>query len=211
MCHQPFMGIKMDFRKFSMGVFLVMASAAWSADGAQVVQQKCASCHGEDGIGLAPGAPHLNGQLDTYLVEIMKKLQNGRLPTAVPNHIPAEFGVPELQAVASLYMASKAVRPKQETDPAKVAKGEEIYRARCADCHIDNGRDADKDAPLMAAQNLQYLLAQTDLFVTGKRKFGFLQDDAFKGLNHDELEAAAHFFASQEQLAPKVSGKRKRR
>lgn len=201
----------MGFRKISLGVLLTIASSAWSVDGRQLVQQKCANCHGEDGIGLVSGTPHLNGQLETYLVDMMQKLQNGRLPTVVANHIPAEFGGPELQAVASLYTASRAVRPKQEVDPVKSAKGEEIYLKRCTDCHIDNGRDADKDAPLMAAQNLQYLLAQTELFVTGKRKFGFLQDDAFKGLSRDELESVAHFFASQEQVVAKVIGKRKRR
>jgi cytochrome subunit of sulfide dehydrogenase len=201
----------MGFRKISLGALLIMASSAWSADGGQLVQQKCANCHGEDGIGLASGTPHLNGQLETYLVDMMQKLQSGRLPTVVENHIPAEFAASELQAVAAVYTASKAVRPKQEVDPAKLAKGEEIYLKRCTDCHIDNGRDADKDAPLMAAQNLQYLLAQTELFVSGKRKFGFLQDDAFRGLSRDELESVAHFFASQEQVVAKVTGRRKRR
>lgn len=201
----------MDFRKLSLGALLILASSAWAADGAQLVQQNCASCHGEDGIGLAPAMPHLNGQLDSYLVDMMLKFQKGRLPTAVQNHVPAEFGAAELQAIATVYRASKAVRPQQEVDPAKIAQGEDIYLKRCADCHIDNGRDADKDAPLMAAQNLQYLLAQNDLFVSGKRKFGFLQDDAFKGLTNDELAAAAHFFASQQQVVAKATGKRKRR
>ena len=71
----------------------------------------------------------------------------------------------------------------------------------------------DKDAPLMAAQALDYMQAQTRLFVSGKRKFGFLQDEAYKGLSSDDLDAAAHFFASQEQYgaAKPAGGKKKQR
>lgn len=180
-----------------------------------VVQQDCARCHGLDGIATKPAMPHLNGQLDNYLVASMKKMQKGRLPTEVANHVPASLTESELATVARYYQAVKATRPTQETDPDKVARGEVVFRNRCNDCHGDNGREADKDAPLMAAQNLQHQLHQIDLFVSGKRKFGFLQDDAFKGLSREELESVAHFFASQDQIAPPAAavggGKKKRR
>ena len=180
-----------------------------------VVQQDCARCHGLDGIATKPAMPHLNGQLDSYLVASMKKMQKGRLPTEVANHVPASLTESDLAAIARYYQAAKATRPSQETDPDKVARGEVVFRNRCNDCHGDNGREADKDAPLMAAQNLQHQLHQIDLFVNGKRKFGFLQDDAFKGLSREELESVAHFFASQDQIAPPASaasgGKKKRR
>lgn len=180
-----------------------------------VVQQDCARCHGLDGIATKPAMPHLNGQLESYLIASMNKMQKGRLPTEVANHVPASLTESELAAVARYYQAVKATRPTQETDPDKVARGEVVFRNRCNDCHGDNGREADKDAPLMAAQNLQHQLHQIDLFVSGKRKFGFLQDDAFKGLSREELESVAHFFASQDQIAPAAQavsgGKKKRR
>jgi len=191
----------------------------WGAAIAQyapaIVQQDCARCHGLDGIATKPAMPHLNGQLDNYLLASMKKMQKGRLPTEVQNHVPAALSESELAAIAQYYQAVKATRPVQETDPEKVARGEVVFRNRCNDCHGDNGREADKDAPLMAGQNLQYLINQIHLFVSGKRKFGFLQDDAFKGQSLEDLDAVAHFFASQDQVAPPAaavtSGKKKRR
>ena len=51
----------------------------------------------------------------------------------------------------------------------------------------------------MAAQNLDYLIEQAQAFVTGKRKFVFMMDDAFRGLKATELESVSHFFASQDQ------------
>lgn len=176
-----------------------------------VVQEHCVRCHGADGLATAPGMPHLNGQLAAYLSDALVKFQKGRQPTGVLNHVPASLGAAEIGQIAEYYAAVKAERPKQEVSPDKVALGAEIYRNRCLDCHDDNGREADKGAPLMAAQKLDYLVAQTRLFVSGRRKFGFLQDEAFKGLSNDELEAVAHYFAAQEQLAPKVQGKKKRR
>jgi len=179
----------------------------------EVVRQNCVSCHGADGIATQPAMPHLDGQLEQYLVDTMTKFQKGSLPTEVPNHIAKNLAKGDIQVIAHHYATSKASRPPQQVDPDKVAKGETVHRNRCADCHLDNGRDADKDAPLMAAQNLDYMISQIKLFVGGKRKFGFLQDDAFKGLSMDELESVAHFFASQEQYATSSSkgGKKKRR
>jgi sulfide dehydrogenase cytochrome subunit len=191
-------------------IFLASAPVL-AADGAALVEQHCARCHGSDGLATGPGLPHLNGQLDTYLTDAITKLQKGKLPTGVAAHIPADLPAADIASLAGHYASQRAARPKQEVDPAKLTRGEEVYRNRCTDCHPDNGREADKDAPLMAAQSLDYMVAQTRLFMNGKRKFGFMQDEAFKGLSADDLKAAAHFFASQEQYAAAKTGKKKRR
>lgn len=203
----------MKFRRILPALLFLASAPLIAADGGALAEQHCARCHGSDGLATGPGLPHLNGQLETYLADAIGKLQKGRLPTTVANHIPAELSSSDLAAIAGHYAGIRAIRPKQEVDPARLARGEEVYRNRCADCHPDNGREADKDAPLMAAQSLDYMLAQTRLFVSGKRKFGFLQDDAFKGLSSDDLDAAVHFFASQEQYgaAKPVSKKKQRR
>lgn len=203
----------MKFRRILPALLFLASAPLIAADGGALAEQYCARCHGNDGVATAPGLPHLNGQLETYLTDAIGKLQKGRLPTTVASHIPAELSGSDLAAIAGHYAGIRAIRPQQEVDPAKLARGEEVYRNRCAECHPDNGRDADKDAPLMAAQSLDYMLAQTRLFVSGKRKFGFLQDEAFKGLNSDDLDGVAHFFASQEQYgaAKAVSKKKQRR
>lgn len=203
----------MKFRRILPALLFLASAPLIAADGGALAEQHCARCHGSDGLATGPGLPHLNGQLETYLADAIGKLQKGRLPTTVANHIPAELSSSDLAAIAGHYAGIRAIRPKQEVDLARLARGEEVYRNRCADCHPDNGREADKDAPLMAAQSLDYMLAQTRLFVSGKRKFGFLQDDAFKGLSSDDLDAAVHFFASQEQYgaAKPVSKKKQRR
>lgn len=166
----------------------------------------CSECHGTDGLGFKPGIPHLNGQPEALLSTMITSFRQGKRPTKVKMHrdIPEADVVP----LAKHYAQQKAQRPKSATAPELVTRGETIYQNRCADCHIDNGRDSDKEAPLMAAQDMKYLIAQTLAFKTGERKFPFLMDAAYKDLTDDDLTATAHFFAAQEQEIPK---KRRRR
>jgi cytochrome c553 len=189
---------------------LALSATALSATANEAVQAACGRCHGADGVATNPDTPHLNGQQAGYLIDSMEGFKSKKRPTAVPEHQAATLKPEDIRAAAEFYSASKATRPVQATNPDKVAKGEGIYGSKCAACHPDNGRDFEQDAPLMAAQNLAYLNAQNRLFVAGKRKFAFKQDEAFKGLSEADLEAVAEFFAAQEQVVAKATGKKKK-
>jgi cytochrome c553 len=190
---------------------LALAAAAQSTTANEAIQAACGGCHGADGVATNPETPHLNGQHPGYLIDSMEGFKSKKRPTAVPEHQAASLKPEDIRAAAEFYSASKATRPAQATNADKVAKGEAIYGSKCAACHPDSGRDFEQDAPLMAAQNLAYLNAQNRLFVAGKRKFAFKQDEAFRGLSEADLEAVAEFFASQEQVVAKATSKKKRR
>jgi cytochrome subunit of sulfide dehydrogenase len=159
--------------------------------------KSCAECHGAAGIASAPGTPHLGGQTSDYLQQEISGLANGDRRSTIADHVPKSWTEQDIVNVSKFYARSKAPRPEQTTDAAKVAQGEALYSKRCSECHTNKGRGSDKDAPLMAGQNLEYLTEQTRLYLAGKRRFPFLMDDAYKGLKADELEAITHFFASQ--------------
>jgi sulfide dehydrogenase cytochrome subunit len=168
----------------------------------------CTECHGSEGLGFKAGIPHLNGQPASLLTNMLNAYREGKRPTKVKFHkdVPAA----DVPVLAKHYSEQKAQRPKSATKPELVARGEKIYTDRCADCHVDAGRDSDKDAPLMAAQDLEYLIAQTLAFKSGERKFPYLMDAAYKDLSDEDLTAVAHFFASQDQVAPAQAKKRRR-
>lgn len=192
------------------GLAIAASAAVVAADGSDLASRHCVRCHGADGLSPGPGTPYLNAQLTPYLLQAYERLQAGRLPSKVPGHVPREIDGEGLKALADYYASLPAGRPKQETDAAKVARGREIHGERCSDCHLDNGRGSDKDAPLMAGQDLTYLIEQSQLFMSGKRPFAFLQDEAFKGLTRADLEAVAHFFAAQDPVAPKTPARKRR-
>ena len=181
-------------------IFSALWSACLYAAPVETLTQTCAQCHGETGVSTKAKIPHLNGQLSDYLEEDIRRIANGTRASTVPDHIPKSWTGEEVMAVADFYAASLGPRPAQTTDAAQVTRGAVWYKKRCADCHPDSGRESKRDAPLMAAQNLEYMKEQTRAFVSGKRKFVFLMDDAFKGLSAADLDGVAHYFASQEQF-----------
>lgn len=192
--------------------FLV-AAMAWgsAANGADApsntdITGNCSECHGTDGLGFKPGIPHINGQPEGFLTNMINAFQQGQRPTKVKTH--REIAAADIAPLVKHYAQQKAERPKSATNPEWVVRGEALYLKRCADCHIDNGRESDKDAPLVAGQDLNYLVAQTLAFKTGERKFPYLMDSAYRDLSDDDLTATAHFFAAQEQTVVK---KRRRR
>lgn len=178
---------------------LFLSAVAVAAPDVQSLTTPCAECHGATGVSGVPKTPHLNGQLAEYLEQEIAGLANGDRATAVPNHVPKTWTAANISAVAQFYAQGTGQRPVQAIDSQKVAQGKVIHGKRCAECHPDAGRQSDHDAPLMAGQDLDYMIEQTKAFVSGKRKFVFLMDDAFRGLTPDELAAVAHFFASQDQ------------
>jgi cytochrome c553 len=168
----------------------------------------CTECHGSDGLGFKPGVPHINGQPEGLLGNMLNAFREGKRSTKVKTH--RDITAANVAPLAKHYAEQKAQRPKSATKPELVARGETLYLNRCADCHVDNGRDSDKEAPLMAAQEMTYLIAQTLAFKSGERKFPFLMDGAYKDLSEDDLTAIAHFFAAQDQVAPQTGRKRRR-
>ena len=168
----------------------------------------CSECHGTDGLGFKPGIPHLNAQAEALLTDMINAFRQGKRSTKVKDH--RDIAATDVAPLAKHYAQQKAERPKSATSPELVVRGEALYLKRCADCHVDNGRDSDKEAPLTAAQDLNYLVAQTLAFKTGERKFPYLMDGAYRDLSEEDLTAVAHFFAAQDQIAPQQKRRRRR-
>lgn len=199
----------MQFTKHSLLYSLSVIVQVVQAQDIDALLKPCIECHGTNGIATKPATPHLDGQRAVYLIESLRAFNDGTRKTAVPQH----KGVAKdaAKAIANHYENQKATRPKSAVDASLLARGEELYLGRCADCHPENGREAEKDAPLMAAQNVDYLGAQAFAFKKGERRFATMMDDAFRGLNEADLTSVAHFFASQSQVAPKAEKKKRRK
>lgn len=180
---------------------------------AQAVPEKllkaCGECHGANGVALKPEIPHLDGQKNVYMIDSLRAFADRSRPTTVVQH--TQLAAEQAAALANHYAAQPIVRPRGQADATLAAKGETIYNNRCADCHFDAGRDADKDAPLLAAQNLNYLIAQTLAFRKGTRKFPFMMDEAYHGLTETDLTAVTHYFHAQDPSVPPSAGKRRRK
>jgi cytochrome c553 len=198
-----------DSSRRSIAALLSLATLALIAPAcAASPVENCIDCHGTDGVAAEDDTPHLNGQPEHLLIEMMNAFREGRRPPKVLIH--REIRAPKVEPIAAHYAKQKAQRPKQAVRPELVTRGEALHWRHCADCHMDNGRDSDKEAPLTAGQNLDYLINQTRAFKSGARALPAMTDRIFRDLNEDDLVAIAHFYAAQDQQAPK-DGRRRRR
>lgn len=168
----------------------------------------CIDCHGTDGIAAEDDMPHLNGQPEYLLVDMINDYREGKRAPKVLIH--REIRAVNVEPIAAYYSRQKAQRPKQAVKPELVARGEALHWKHCADCHMDSGRGSDKNAPLTAAQNLDYLIDQSRAFKSGERALPAMTERNFRELNEDDLVAIAHFYAAQDQQVPKQERRRRR-
>lgn len=192
-------------------LLLINQTALGASPEIEEALKPCVECHGTDGIATKPQMPHLNGQRANYLQTTMGDLQGNKRPSAINNHIPKTYNEALIASIAKHYSSAVATRPKQTADPQKVTRGSTVYLNKCADCHPDNGRESEQDSPLMAAQNLEYLIAEAKHFQQRKREFATLMDEGFRGVSEADLEAVSHFFASQDEVAAGGGKKRRKR
>lgn len=182
--------------------------ACCESAGAAAPIDNCIDCHGTDGIAAEDDLPHLNGQPEHLLVEMMQAFREGQRPPKVRIH--REIRIVNVEPIAAHYAGQKVQRPRQAVRPELVARGEALHLRHCADCHMDHGRDSDKGAPLTAAQNLDYLINQARAFKSGARPLPAMTERTFRELSEDDLIAISHFYAAQDQRVPK-EGRRRRR
>jgi cytochrome c553 len=169
----------------------------------------CIECHGTTGLAAKQGVPHIDGQNAQYMLDSLRAFANESRKSSTGAHTVLSRDA--LNAVVAHYAGQQVTRPRPATDPVLAARGETIYNNRCADCHMDNGRESDKDAPIMASQDPDYLARQTQAFRRGERRYPTMMDDAYRGLSEADLLAVSHFFAAQDPHAPPAGGKAKRR
>lgn len=183
--------------RFLIPGLLLCLSKAFAAPSLPAAAAPCVECHGADGVAVKPGVPHLNGQLEEYIADSMAAFKDRKRPSSAEAHGKPGLTEKEMAATAKFFAAQKKVkRPAQPIDPARVAAATATYNQRCTKCHLDDGRESDHDAPLMAGQVLDYLQAQTEAYVSGKRSFPFLMDDAYRGLSKEDLINMSHYFAA---------------
>ncbi len=162
----------------------------------------CAACHGADGAGVMPGAPALGGQNEPYLLEVLRTLQGKQGHSAIMRGATTDLTDDDLQQLARYFASLPYQRTAQSVAPERVARGDAIYKRVCNHCHLGSGRASIyENVPLLAGQNLDYMLNELDHIVNSRRHVEITKRGMLGNVARDELEDALHFFASQ-QVAP---------
>jgi sulfide dehydrogenase cytochrome subunit len=157
----------------------------------------CAGCHGTQGASAGPSMPNLAGQSKKAFVESMKAFKAGTRAATIMGRLAKGYSDAEIEAMADFFAGQKPQAVDQVVDAKKADKGAMLQEKHCARCHVDDGKDFKDDAPIMAGQWLKYLQIQMDEYLSGKRKMSEKMAEKVKALSADDMDAIAHFYASE--------------
>lgn len=182
------------------GALLALAASAQAAPpSAAMLSNACGSCHGTRGASAGPAMPNLAGQSKDFFVAAMKKFKTGERPSTVMGRLAKGYSDAEIEAMADFFAKQKPSYQSGPVDAKLVQKGTPIYDKQCKRCHQDDGREGDEDTPIVAGQWLKYLEIQMDEFKSGARKMSEKKAEKFNPVSREDLEAIAHFYASQKE------------
>ncbi len=176
------------------------------ADAPRVVVDRCARCHGFDGLGREGAFPRLAAQRAEYMREALDAYVRGARHSGIMRPIAAELDAGARDEAVSWYASRPRPPPAADVPPAL---GETIARhgipdrriPACVGCHGPG--DAPKHAgyPRLAGQWPEYLALQLRLFTKqarGGASFVELMKEAVTdhALGPDEIDAVARYYAS---------------
>lgn len=167
------------------------------AAGKAFIETHCTACHSVEGESLAPGIPHLAGQVEAYLVQSMEAYRDGTRFHAALHELTAEMSDQRIRDVAAWFAGRPPAPPSgtAEATPTSYELGAEISE-RCATCHGENGNSTTPGMPSLAGQQPLYLIAATQAYLTGRRGDG-AKAKMLDGLDSIDIERMALFYASQ--------------
>lgn len=195
----------MKFHTMLLPVLLVAATSAWGEGSPEAGQQKsapCVACHGVDGNSVNPEWPSIAGQHASYIVQQLQAFKNGarQNPLMTPQAQP--LSEQDMEDLAAYYTQQKV--KGGETDPAKLALGQRLYRggdaqrgvAACAACHGPRGlgNPAARYASIQG-QHATYVAAQLRAYRSGQRQTdpNQMMRNVASGLTDEQIDALAAY------------------
>lgn len=157
------------------------AAAATNADGPadartkEIVETRCALCHGREGESASAVYPRLAAQHPDYLAKQLKDFRDGRRKSETMTDMVKDLTDAEFVNLATWFSGRKAaVRIPGDADLAAVGryifvKGNPFSGVpSCTSCHGSNGHGT-QQLPRIAGQHPAYLETQLKEFVKRER------------------------------------------
>lgn len=152
---------------------LWVATAAWAGATPRVmeiVNTRCALCHGPEGESASSIYPRLAAQHPDYLDKQLKDFRDGRRKSDTMTDMAKDLKDDEIAGLAA-YFSAKPAGARQPGDVDFAAVGKYIFQhgnrfsgvAACASCHGENGHGT-AQLPRLAGQHPRYVETQLTEF-----------------------------------------------
>lgn len=166
----------------------------------------CKHCHGVDGKSVKESVkgsgntqvpiPNLAGQNPIYLVDQFQRFGDGRRKDFFMGALSRK-ATDEEKIHMAIYYAEQKIQPTVEGTPEQRAKGAELYKQFCAECHGEDAKST-KGYAQLAGQKASYTIKIIEDFKNdeGKRMNPFMRAMAFNLKTREEIEAVAYYLSS---------------
>lgn len=173
-----------------------------------MLSNTCAGCHGTNGNSAGPAMPIIAGLPAEHTKTMMKEFKSGDRPATIMDRVAKGYSDEEIDAIAKHFAKQKWVNAKSHANSrlamkvdAKLAADGKKASKKCEKCHEDNGVAQVDDVPRLAGQWLDYLVFKMQDLKHGVNGKDVPQAKKMKKQVDEksikELEAMAHFYASQ--------------
>ena len=181
------------------------------AEAGKALAERCARCHGMDGVLAHSGAPFIAGLEQDYLIRSMLAYANGARRHERMKAIVEELGPERLADVSAYYAqldtpwrgaARSAQSRRALRDTAAIAAGERLA-ARCNSCHGPEGNTARPDlVPRLAGMSTEYFTAALQSYFSGRRQHGIMKLFKATTSEQDIRHLAAYYATRTPKMAP---------
>lgn len=175
-------------------------SAEEPAPAAPLAVQGCFGCHGQLGQSRAPAIPSLAGLPRAYLLQVLQAYRHGGRFSTIMGRLLSGASDAELRQMADYFSRQERRLPRQRIDWDLAAKGRQLHRHYCRDCHGDRQRAAKPDIPKLNGQWMVYLRWTLRDYLLGSNQADVEMSESLIRLirRHGEegLEALIHYYGS---------------
>jgi cytochrome c553 len=192
--------------------------AVGNADAGKVIAERCAHCHGLDGVLAHMGAPFIAGIAQDYMVSAMLAYADGlRKNEQMKVIVTGLKQNPEQIADVSAYYASLRTPWKGanvgSVSNSIVSLGQDaidtgaIIASGCNNCHGENRRTNENElTPVLAAMTPEYFINSLKSYFNGKRNHRVMK--IFRtSIKESEIRQLAAYYAVQKPLKLSCPGK----
>ena len=177
--------------------------ATSTSDGVSVVE-RCARCHGADGMGRGGHFPVLAGQRPEYLNNALLAYREDRRHSGIMRPEAFELDEQARNEVVAYY----AKLPRTQRSPTITASGPTLVTIgqpsrdvpACSECHGPGATDRNPAYPILDGQPADYLFEQLVLFAEQRRggsQFGPIMQMVAARLSPAQMREAADYYSSR--------------
>ena len=177
--------------------------ATSTSDGVSVVE-RCARCHGTDGMGRGGSFPVLAGQRAEYVTNALLAYRDGRRHSGIMR--PEAFELDERARNEVVRYFSSLARTAPSPTPTSSGGGLVTHGQpsrdipACSQCHGPGAPDRNLAYPILDGQPANYLFAQLVLLAENRRggsQFGPIMQMIAARLSPAEMREAAAYYSTR--------------